>query len=141
MEKLKSITKFLWVPIAAVALWLVYKLFVAKDDNGELDITSSSTGLSPQDLSIYNEVISNLNSGGNPYNLTNIFFPLDGVDYAKGAVRLGALLNDVQDKPLFAQVFAKKQNKLLTSRIVEVYGDQVYSLVSQNVSNFQAFIL
>lgn len=137
---MKKFLDFVWVPFVAVALWLVYKIFV-QDEENELDITTSGTGLSSGDVAIYNEVVTLMNSGGNPYDWRNVFYPFGGVDDAKNAVRLGNLLNNVVDKPLFAKVYAKKRNKLLTRDIIEVYGDKVYQLIAQNVVAFSEFII
>lgn len=139
---MKNLLNYLWVVIAGFAVWLVYKLFVSKDEEDKpLDVTSSSTGLSFSDIDIYNKVSANLSDGGNPYSWSNVFIPCLGVEYGKSAVKLGELLAKVQDKPLFAKVWAKKHNSVLPSSIVDSYGEKVYTLVAMNVPNFVEFII
>lgn len=137
MEKFKE---FIWLCIFAVGLWFVYKLFIKQEDD-ELDITTESTGLSKNDLAIYNEVVIEMEKGGDPYSFLNLLLPLQTSQYAQSAVRLGNLLTEVDNKHLFAQVYAKKRNHLITRDILEIYGEKVYQLVATNVVNFQEFIL
>lgn len=139
---MKNLLNCLWVAVAGFAVWLVYKLFVSKDDEEKpLDVTSQSTGLSSSDLDLYNRVSTNLSEGGDPYSWSNVFIPIQGVLYGKAALELGELLSKVQNKPLFSKVWAKKHNSLLPTSIVESYGEKVYTLVAKNVPNFVEFII
>lgn len=157
MEALKNITKFLWLPIVAVALWIIYKIFVKspQDENGDQDFnnTTQNTGLSPTDLSIYNQVLSNLRNAvryESPefhwYDF--IVMPFSGAIYAtdnlsatQGAYSLAELLSKVTDKQQFSETFYKKQKVTLDSAIVKIYGDVIYGMISKNVPNFNEFIL
>ena len=145
MDKIKEYLRFLWIPLFAFALWLIYKLFV-KDDE-ELDPTSTNTGLSPNDLSIYNSVVVNLDGGGNPMDIEWYYFlfpPLQGIlssDNYSSALSLGDLLARVENKPLFAKVFARRQKRTLVNAIIAVYGQSIYDTMSRNVLDFGEFII
>ena len=139
---MKNLLNYLWVAVAGFAVWLIYKLFVEqKEKPSPLDLTSNESGLSKSDIEIYNKVYYNLSIGGNPYDYGNLGFLYGGVQNLNLAFELGNLLNSVSNKELFAEVWMQKNNRLLTSSIMDVYGDKTYCLIAQNVPNFSQFIL
>lgn len=141
---MKNFVDFLKIILVAAALWLVTKFF-NKDE--EIDPTQTNTGLSADDLSIYNDVIINLNSGGNPNDFSwwgVILPPIYGInqnEYTQLAVKLAKMLADVQDKVTFAKVFAKRQKRTLVNTIIAVYGEDIYNLISKNVPDFVHFMI
>ena len=144
--KIKEILNWLWLPVAAVALWLVWKIFVKKEDSPN-NVTVNNSGLSSEDIDLYNQVLANLSTGGNPYEITLLNFVLPsfaGIAQAENsasAIELGRLLAQVTDKRQFSKVYQKKNDKLFTVAIIDVYGNEVYKVIAQNVPDFNEFII
>jgi len=158
---LGDITKLLWVGIVGVILYMVSKLLGKKPDgeeptpplpgNDNYNNTTETTGLTPNDLSIYNQVISNLSNAvpiSNDLSWYEILFPLSGVFDAtdnlagsQGAYELAELLQNVKNKPQFAMTFLRAQGTTLDAAIVAGYGEYAYQLIAKNVTNFVQFII
>lgn len=147
--------KLVYAFFIGVALWIVYKLFIDKNDAGnpDYDNTQQSTGLSSEDLSLFNRVISNLSNAVpyevNTFDMTDLLWlPFAGVydSYSnynsyQGALELGKMLDKVSDKQQFGKAFLKKKKVTLDSAIVKGYGEYVYSMLSKNVPDFQSFLI
>jgi hypothetical protein len=139
-----KIIKFIWVLPVSFGLWLIYKLFVKPEKE---EVTPNNSGLSAVDVTLYYQVCANLEKGGNPWEIgiTDFIFPLfSGMSQnanLSNAVKLGELLNKVQDKQRFAEVYYKEKHTLLTTSIINVYGDTIYNTIARNVSNFGSFMI
>lgn len=142
MEILKNITRFLWVPLVGFALWLVYKIFIKNEDK---PVTTENSGLSLHDINILSQVNINLKGGENPFvfNPLGLILPIlqTTQQYAniKMAEELGLLLAQVENKRLFSTVYYDKYKKTLVNEIANVYGDKTFTLIANNVPNFDEF--
>lgn len=160
-----DIIKFLWVGIVGAILYFVYKLFFKKPDDSEsapplpgddnYNNTTETTGLTPNDLSIYNQVISNLsNAVPISHDLSELawyeylYLPFanalnatDNLVGTQGAYELAEMLQNVNNKRQFALTFLTSQGTTLDAAIVAGYGDYAYQLIAKNVTNFVQFII
>lgn len=156
-----EVIKFLWVGVVCVILYMITKFFGKKSDDQEsappipgnenYNNTTETTGLTPNDLSLYNQVISNL-SNAVPisfdmswyeylFPFTGLFDATENLAGTQGSYELAEMLEKVRDKRQFALTFLTNQGTTLDAAIVAGYGEYAYQLIAKNVTNFVQFII